>query len=94
MARVLTAVEIDAPIERVFDYVTTSGNWPYWHPASQSVGGASDHSAAPGERIAEEILSSGRSWRAVWIVVERAPPHRWVIRARPKAAATRRSRTA
>jgi uncharacterized protein YndB with AHSA1/START domain len=56
MARVLTAVEIDAPIERVFDYVTTSGNWPYWHPASQSVGGASDHSAAPGERIAEEIL--------------------------------------
>lgn len=79
MARIMTAVEIRAPIERVFDYATTAANWPRWHPASRAVSGATDHSAAPGERITEEIETGGRRWRAVWTVVERTPPHRWVI---------------
>jgi uncharacterized protein YndB with AHSA1/START domain len=79
MARIVTAIEIRAPIERVFDYATTAGNWPSWHPASRAVRGATDHPAAHGERITEEIQTGGRSWRAVWTVRERAPPHRWVI---------------
>src|SRR5262245_58713152 len=79
MTRVVTTIEIRAPIERVVDYATTAGNWPGWHPASRGVSGATDHSAVPGERITEEIETGGRSWRAVWTVHERAPPHRWVI---------------
>ena len=79
MARVVTTIEIRAPIERVFDYTTTAGNWPSWHPASRGVSGATDHSAAQGERITEEIQTGGRSWRATWTVRERAPPRRWVI---------------
>lgn len=79
MARITTSVEIRAPIQHVFDYATTPGNWPSWHPASRSVSGATDHSAAVGERITEEIETGGRRWRAVWIVRERAAPHRWVI---------------
>jgi uncharacterized protein YndB with AHSA1/START domain len=79
MTRIVTTIEIRAPIERVFDYATTAGNWPSWHPASRSVSGAIDHSAAQGERITEEIETGGRRWRAVWTVRERAPPHRWVI---------------
>ena len=79
MTRIVTAIETGAPIERVFDYATTSANWPRWHPASRAVSGATDHSAAPGERIIEEIETGGRRWRAVWTVVERTPPHRWVI---------------
>jgi uncharacterized protein YndB with AHSA1/START domain len=79
MARVVTTIEIRAPIERVFDYATTADNWPSWHPASRAVRGATDHSAAQGERITEQIQTGGRSWRAVWTVRERAPPHRWVI---------------
>ena len=79
MPRIVTTIEIRAPLERVFDYATTAGNWPSWHPASRSVRGATDHSAAPGERISEEIPTGGRSWRTVWTVRERAPPHRWAI---------------
>lgn len=79
MARVVTAIEIRAPVERVFDYATTSRNWPSWHPASRAVSGATDHSATPGERIIEEIETGGRRWRAVWTVIERTPPHRWMI---------------
>jgi len=79
MARVVTTIEVRAAVERVFDYATTSGNWPRWHPASRGVSGATDHSAAQGERITEKIETGGRSWRAVWTVRERAPPHRWVI---------------
>jgi uncharacterized protein YndB with AHSA1/START domain len=79
MTRIVTTIEIRAPIERVFDYATTAGNWPNWHPASRAVRCATDHSAAQGERITEEIQTGGRSWRAVWTVRERAPPHRWVI---------------
>ena len=79
MSRIVTAIDIDAPIARVFDYATTPGNWPSWHPASHSVAGATGHSAAPGEQITEEIRTGGRDWRAVWTVRERQPPHRWVI---------------
>jgi uncharacterized protein YndB with AHSA1/START domain len=79
MARIVTTIEIRMPIERVFDYATTAGNWPSWHPASRRVSGATDHSAVPGERIIEEIETSGRRWRAVWTVREREPPHLWVI---------------
>jgi uncharacterized membrane protein len=79
MSRIVTAIDIEAPIARVFDYATTAGNWPSWHPASRSVAGATDHPAAPGERVVEEIRTGGRDWRAVWTVGERQPPHRWVI---------------
>jgi uncharacterized protein YndB with AHSA1/START domain len=79
MARVVTTIEIRAPIERVFDYATTAGNWPSWHPASRGVSGTTDRSAAQGERITEQIETGGRSWRAVWTVRERAAPQRWVI---------------
>jgi uncharacterized protein YndB with AHSA1/START domain len=79
MARIVTAIEIHVPIQRVFAFATTAGNWPRWHPASRSVSGATDHSAAPGERITEVIETGGRSWRAVWTVRDRAPPHLWVI---------------
>jgi hypothetical protein len=79
MSRIVTAIEIRAPIERVFDYATTPGHWPRWHPASRSVSGAIDHSATVGESMTEQIRTGGRRWRAVWTVRERARPYRWVI---------------
>jgi uncharacterized protein YndB with AHSA1/START domain len=82
MARIVSAIDIEAPIERVFDHATTAGNWPGWHPASLAVSGASDHSAAPGERLTEDIRAAGRRWRALWTVREREPPVRWVIEGR------------
>jgi uncharacterized protein YndB with AHSA1/START domain len=79
MTRIHTTVQIHTPIERVFDYVTTPGNWPEWHPSSLGVSGATDHSLEPGEQVTEEFRVAGRRGRVVWTVRERDEPRRWVI---------------
>jgi hypothetical protein len=79
MTRIYTTAHIRQPIERVFDYVTTAGNWPAWHPSSLGVSGAADHSALPGEQVTEEFLVAGRRGRVVWTVRTREAPRRWVI---------------
>ena len=79
MTRIFTTIEIRQPIEPVYDFVTTAGNWPRWHPASLGVTGATDHSGQPGEQITEDFLVAGRRGRVVWTVRERDAPCRWVI---------------
>jgi uncharacterized protein YndB with AHSA1/START domain len=79
VSRVCTTVQINTPIERTFDYVTTPGNWPAWHPSSLGVSGATDHSLEPGEQVTEELRVAGRRGRVVWTVRERDVPRRWVI---------------
>ncbi len=79
MTHIYTTIQIQTPIERVFDYVTTPGNWPQWHPSSLGVSGATDHSLEPGEQVTEEFRVAGRRGRVVWTVREREPPRRWVI---------------
>jgi uncharacterized protein YndB with AHSA1/START domain len=79
MTRIFTAIQIRQPIERVFDFVTTAGNWPRWHPSSLGVTGATDHPGLLGEKITEEFLVAGRRGRVVWTVREREEPRRWVI---------------
>jgi uncharacterized protein YndB with AHSA1/START domain len=79
MTRIYTTTDIEAPIEEVFDYVTTPGNWPSWHPSSLGVSGATDHSLQVGEEVTEEFLVAGRRGRVGWTVREREAPRRWVI---------------
>jgi uncharacterized protein YndB with AHSA1/START domain len=79
MTRIYTTTRIHTPIDTVFDYVTTPGNWPAWHPSSLGVGGATDHSLEPGEQVTEEFQVAGRRGRVVWTVRERVAPRRWVI---------------
>ncbi len=79
MTRIYTSALIHRPIEQVFDYVTTAGNWPEWHPSSLGVSGVLDHSGLPGEQITEKFLVAGRRGEAVWTVREREAPRRWVI---------------
>ena len=79
IARIHKTVRINTPIEQVFDYVSTPGNWPEWHPSSLGVSGATDHSLEPDEKVTEEYLVAGRRGRVVWTVRERAAPSRWVI---------------
>jgi uncharacterized protein YndB with AHSA1/START domain len=79
MTQIYTTIQIQTPIQRVFDYVTTPGNWPVWHPSSLGVSGATDHSLEPGEEMTEEFLVAGRRGRVVWTVRERVAPRRWVI---------------
>jgi len=79
MTRIYTAAEIARPIDEVFEYVTTPGNWPQWHPSSLAVSGATDHSLALGEQVTEEFTVAGRRGRCVWTVTERDAPRRWAI---------------
>src|SRR5919202_403327 len=79
MTYIHTNIQVHIPIEQVFDYVTTPGNWPQWHPSSLGVSGATDHSLEPGEQVTEEYNVAGRRGRVVWTVRERDTPHRWMI---------------
>lgn len=79
MSRICTTIRIDEPAGRIFEYVTTPGNWPRWHPSSLGVTGATDHSLEPGEQVAEEFRVAGRRGRVVWTARERVEPRRWVI---------------
>ena len=79
MTRIFNSIRIHRPIEQVFDFITTPGNWPQWHPASVSVGGNAEHSLLPGEEITENISVAGHHGQVTWLVRERSAPHRWVI---------------
>ena len=79
MTRICKAIRIQTPVEEVFEYVTTPGNWPAWHPSSLGVEGATDHSLEPGEQVTEEYRVARRRGRVVWTVREREAPRRWVI---------------
>jgi uncharacterized protein YndB with AHSA1/START domain len=79
MTRITAIAEISRPVEEVFDYVTSPGNWPRWHPSSLAVSGATDHSPRVGEQVTEEFLVAGRHGTVVWTVRESLPPLRWRI---------------
>ena len=79
MTRIYTTIEIEQPAERVFDYVTTPGHWPEWHPSSLGVSGLTDHSLEPGKQVTERFLVAGNRGAVVWAVRERDFPRRWVI---------------
>jgi uncharacterized protein YndB with AHSA1/START domain len=79
MTRIVSATTIIRPIGDVFDYVTTPGHWPEWHPSSLAVSGATDHALAVGEQVTEEFRVAGRRGTVVWTVREREAPGRWLI---------------
>jgi uncharacterized protein YndB with AHSA1/START domain len=77
--RVRNAVDIDRDPEVVFAYVTTPANWPNWHPSSLAVSGSVDHPLELGEQVTEDFLVAGHPGRAVWTVLVKDAPDRWVI---------------
>ncbi|KAF7962894.1 polyketide cyclase [Cupriavidus sp. UYMU48A] len=77
--RIHNEAVIARPPAAVFDYVSTPGNWPSWHPSSLGVAGATDHSLQPGERVTETFVVAGRSGVVVWTVTKSDPPRAWVI---------------
>lgn len=79
MTSIMTTIEIRRPVEQVFDYITTSGNWPKWHPSSLSVSGVTDHPMDLSEEVTEEYLVAGRRGEVAWTVCENDPPWKWII---------------
>lgn len=79
MTHIYKTIDVDVPVERVFDYVTAPSNWPAWHPSSLRVSGATDRSLELGEQVTEEFRVAGRRGRVVWTVHEREAPRSWSI---------------
>ena len=79
MTRIFATTYIARPVEEVYNYVTTPGNWPSWHPSSIAVTGDADHPQEIGEQCTEEFMVAGRHGKAVWTVTDREYPSRWVI---------------
>jgi uncharacterized protein YndB with AHSA1/START domain len=63
--RIVTTVHINLPPEQVFDFVTTPGQWPLWHPFSLKVSGEVDHPLDVGEQATEEFRVAGINGSAV-----------------------------
>jgi uncharacterized protein YndB with AHSA1/START domain len=78
-SRVVNRIEIAAPPERVFNYVTAPTNWPRWHPASRAVRGVTERTPQIGESVVETFEIAGRRGEATWTTAELDPPRRWVI---------------
>jgi len=78
---IVSSVFIARRNEDVFNYVTTPGNWPKWHPSSLAVSGSTDHSLMLEETVTENYKVAGHYGTAVWTVVERTAPSRWTITA-------------
>lgn len=79
MTRIYSAAHIARTPAELFDFVTTPGNWPQWHPSSLGVRGATDHPLAVGEEVTESFHVAGRQGEVVWTVVTCEAPKRWVI---------------
>lgn len=75
--RIVNEVDIAAPPERVFAYVSAPVNWPRWHPQSRAVSGTIERTPQPGEQTIEEFEIAGRKGRATWKSIAVDPPRRW-----------------
>ena len=78
--RIRNVVDIRRPIDEVFQYVTTPGNWPRWHPSSLAVRGVVARSGREGDDVIEDYRVAGRRGRVTCTVVDSEPPVRWAIR--------------
>jgi Polyketide cyclase / dehydrase and lipid transport len=79
----MTSIRTTATIARspaeLFAYVTTSGNWPQWHPSSLRVSGTADRPMVLGDTCIEEFLVAGRRGSCTWTVRECIENRRWRI---------------
>ena len=85
--RIVDSIDIAAPQERVFAYVTAPVNWPCWHPQSRAVSGVIERTPQPGEQTIEEFEIAGRKGHATWISTAVDPPRRWEFDGRGESGA-------
>jgi len=80
MARVVSEIDIEGPIEQVFDVVTTARHWTEWHPATISVGGVTERPVALGDLVHERAKIGAGEYEGDWKVTEHVRPTRVVLR--------------
>jgi hypothetical protein len=76
MAHVINTIQINGPLEPIFDLVTTTRFWPQWHPATTGVGGVTERPVALGDKIRERAHIGGQTYEGNWTVVEHIRPTR------------------
>lgn len=79
MTRIQTTAVIAVPVSTLYNYVTTPGYWPQWHPSSLAVHGNAQHSLQVGESVKEDYNVAGRTGQVVWTVTARDEPVLWAI---------------
>jgi len=81
MAQILHhEAKFQAPPAKVFEFITTTGHWPEWHPATRAVTGQALKPGQLGDECAEEVLTAGfLRGHISWRVVTCAAPVRWSI---------------
>ena len=76
MAQVVNTIQINGPLEPVFDLVTTTRFWTQWHPATVGVGGVTERPLALGDKIRERANIGGRTYEGNWTAIEHVRPAR------------------
>ncbi len=81
MKRILRhEVVLDCPVIRAFEYATTMGHWPKWHPATLSVVGQTKKPGKTGDRVHEKLRTAVFfSGTIDWKVVSSKPPRDWSL---------------
>lgn len=73
------SVHINKPLDEVFDFITTPGDWIKWHPATAYVSSDSCRPAEKGDVIVERVKHGPLRYTFRWEVVECDAPYRWMI---------------
>lgn len=70
MEKDLNSVTFNAPVSKVFAYITQARFWPIWHTDSKAVKGVIDRPYKLGDIIYESGLTNGQIFDLYWHVVE------------------------
>jgi predicted ester cyclase len=79
MTVVSNEILIDGPPNLVFDVVTTTRSWPFWHPATEAVSGQTDRPLSLGDQVRERAVLGGRVHEGTWSVTDSERPARLVL---------------
>lgn len=87
---VVNEIAIRTSPEELFDYVSSPGRWPEWHPSSRELAMDRDPRGPQkqGDTYSEEIKAGGRRGRLDWEVTACERPRLWIARAESDQGAT------
>ncbi len=72
-------VEIERPVDEVFEYVTDAGNYPRWQPSLVAVRPRSERRLTVGSAVTETRRFLGREMETTWTCTEHEPCTRSTI---------------
>jgi carbon monoxide dehydrogenase subunit G len=75
MSGVTTDIEIDAPIEQVWEVVMNPERFQDWVTIHRGVANISDHPLAEGSTMEQHLHMRGFSFHVTWTLVDVSKPH-------------------